>query len=67
MSPNPFSSTTKKNRKSSLVMQDYVKGIHNNVKLVLQLFSYFMTIAINKMDKCGLSNTACHECLAMKT
>ena len=35
------------------------------VKKVLWLFSgfsYFMTLAVNKMDWRGFSNTACHAC-----
>ncbi len=33
----------------------------------LLLFSFFMTLAINITDGCGLSNKACHELMPKKS
>ena len=44
----------------------HVKGMHNNWKSSFIAFP-FLSLAINKLNGHGLSNTVCHECLPKKT
>ena len=37
------------------------------IKLLLQLFCIFMTLASSTIDGCSLSNKACCECLPKET
>ena len=41
--------------------------MHLSVDMCLITKVYGMTLAINKEDGCGISNTVCHECLTKKT
>ena len=47
------------------LIKSYVEGTHNN-RIMAFLFLY-MTLAIDKLNGCGLSNTVCYENLPTKT
>ena len=51
-----------------VLITSHVKGTRNN--WIWQFYGFlflYMTLAVDKLNGCGFSNTACRECLPKKT
>ena len=52
----------------ALITIHMIKGTRNNrLNQFYSFLVFYMTLVIDKMNTCGLSNTASHECLGKKT
>ena len=47
----------------NLITSRVIQTVYDWLKVLWIFLLLYMTLAIDKMDGCSLSNTACHECL----